>query len=81
MRGILVVFSGRLEKTTRTSCITWLGTIQQDLRQHNLTPYTTSGYGSELPSVDDDVDVWCYTILSCVPEMRIPHPHTQVHMP
>ena len=24
--------------------------------------------GSELPSVEDDVDVWCYATVSCTPE-------------
>ena len=46
--------------------ITWLSTIQQDLK-----PYTprSSRFGSEPPSVEDDVDVWRYTIVSYTPEM------------
>ena len=28
----------------------------------------TSRFGSEPPSVEDDVDVWCYAIVSCMPE-------------
>jgi len=41
--------------------IMWLCTIQQDLKQHP-PPYAprSSRFGSELPSVEDDVDVWCY---------------------
>jgi len=29
----------------------------------------SSSFGSELPSVEDDVDVWHYAIVSCMPEM------------
>jgi len=55
--------SGRLEKTTR-SC-------PHHAAQHRPTgsestaPYAprSSRFGSELPSVEDDVDVWCYTTL------------------
>jgi len=34
-------------------------------------PYAprSSRFGSEPPSVNDDVDVWRYAILSCMPEM------------
>ena len=28
----------------------------------------SSRFGSELPSVEDDVDVWRYAIVSCMPE-------------
>jgi len=44
--------SGRLEKTTRLS-------------PETAPPYApqSSRFGSEPPSVEDDVDVWCYTIL------------------
>ena len=50
--------------------ITWLSTIQQDLKQHQWPPYAPrcSRFGSEPPSVEDDVDVWCYAIVSCMPE-------------
>ena len=55
--------SGGLEKITRTS--------PHHVAQHRPTgsekppPYApqSSRFGSEPPSVDDDVDVWCYTIL------------------
>ena len=32
--------------------ITWLSTVQQDLKQHHLTPPRSSRFGSEPPSVD-----------------------------
>jgi len=34
-------------------------------------PYAprSSRFGSELPSVEDDVDIWHYAIVSCMPEM------------
>jgi len=44
--------------------ITWLSTVQQDLKQHQLF----CRFGSEPPSVEDDVDVWRYAIVSCMPE-------------
>ena len=58
--------SGRLEKTTRSS--------PHHVAQHRPTgsettpPYAprSSRFRSELPSVEDDVDVWCYTIVSCM---------------
>jgi len=58
----------RLEKTARSSL--------HHVAQHRPTgsettpPYAprSSRFGSELPSVEDDVDVWCYAILSCMPE-------------
>jgi len=50
--------------------ITWLSTIQQDLRSHNLTAWS-NGYGPEPVSVEDVVDVRLYTILSCMPEMMM----------
>jgi len=34
-----------------------------------VTLYTVSSrFGSEPPSVEDDVDVWRYAIVSCMPE-------------
>jgi len=47
--------------------ITWLSTVQQDLKQHHHAP-RSSRFGSEPPSVEDDVDVWRYAIVSCMPE-------------
>jgi len=55
--------SSRLEKTTRSS--------PHHMAQHHPTgsetspPYVprSSRFGSEPPSVEDDVDVWCYAIL------------------
>jgi len=60
--------SGRLEKTTRSSL--------DHVAQHRPTgsettlPYAprSSRFGSEPLSVEDDVDVWRYAILSCMPE-------------
>ena len=60
--------SGILEKTTRSS--------PHHVAQHRPTgskttpPYTprSSRFGSEPPSVEDDVDVWRYAIVSCMPE-------------
>ena len=59
--------SGRLEKTTRLS--------PHHVAQHRPTgsetpPYAprSSRFGSEPPSVEDDVDVWRYAIVSCMPE-------------
>jgi len=59
---------GRLEKTTRLS--------SHHVAQHRPTgsettpPYAprSSRFGSEPSSVEDDVDVWRYAILSCMPE-------------
>ena len=55
--------SGRLEKTTRSS--------PHHVAQHCPTgsettpPYAprSSRFGSEPPSVEDNVDVWCYAVL------------------
>ena len=60
--------SGRLEKTTRSS--------PHHVAQHRPTGSETSPsyaprssrFGSEPPSVEDDVDVWRYAIVSCIPE-------------
>jgi len=51
----------------RPRITTWLSTIQQDLKQHHLT-LPEAAVGSEPPSVEDDVDVWRYAILTCMPE-------------
>jgi len=71
--------------------ITWLSTVQQDLKQHHLTlpkaadlaqnrptgsettpPYApqSSRFGSEPPSVEDDVDIWRYAIVRVACEKR-----------
>ena len=47
--------------------VTWLSTIHQDLKHHHYAP-RSSRFGSEPPSVADDVDVWRYAIVSCMPE-------------
>ena len=60
--------SGRLEKTT--------GSSLHHMAQHHPTGSETlpsyaprsSRFGSEPPSVEDDVDVWRYAIASCMPE-------------
>jgi len=62
--------SGRLEKTT--------GSSPHHVAQHHPTGSETSPsyaprssrFDSEPPSVEDDVDVWRYAIVSCKPEMR-----------
>ena len=59
---------GRLEKTTRSS--------PHHMAQHRPTGFETtppyaprsSRFGSEPPSVEDDVDVWRYALVSCMPE-------------
>ena len=45
-------------------------TIQQDLKHQTSPSYApqSSRFGSEPPSVEDDVDVWRYAIVSCMPE-------------
>ena len=61
--------SGRLEKTT--------GSSPHHMAQHHPTGSETSPsyasrssrFGSKPPSVEDDVDVWRYAIVSCMPEM------------
>ena len=69
-RGSVSLPSGRL-KTTRSS--------PHHVAQHRPTtgsettptpPYAprSSRFGSEPPSVEDDVDVWRYAIASCMPE-------------
>ena len=60
--------SGRLEKTT--------GSSTHHMAQHHPTGSETSPsyapqssrFCSEPPSVEDDVDVWRYAIVSCMPE-------------
>ena len=60
--------SGRLEKTT--------GSSPHHMAQHYPTGSETSPsyaprssrFGSEPPSLEDDVDVWRYAIVSCMPE-------------
>ena len=62
--------SGRLEKTTRSS--------PHHMAQHRPTgsettpPYApgSSRFGSEPPSVEDDVDVWCYAIVRVACQKR-----------
>ena len=63
--------SGGVEKTPRSS--------SYHMAQHRPTgseatpPYTprSSRFGSEPPSVEDDVDVWRYALVSCMPETTI----------
>ena len=53
-----------------------LGHSPHHMAQHHPTGSETSpsyaprssGFGSEPPSVEDDVDVWRYAIVSCMPE-------------
>ena len=62
--------SGRLEKTTRSS--------PHHVAQHRPTgsettpPYAprSSRFGSEPPSVEDDVNVWCYAIITIACQKR-----------
>ena len=68
--------SGRLEKTT--------GSSPHHMAQHHPTRSETSPsyapqssrFGSEPPSVEDDVDVWHYATVSCMPETTT---HLSVH--
>ena len=55
--------SGRLEKTTRSS--PHHVAQHHPTRSETTTPYAprSSRFGSELPSVEDDVNVWRYAIL------------------
>ena len=63
--------SGRLEKTT--------GSSRHHMAQHHPTGSETSPsyasrssrFGSEPPSVEDNVDVWRYATVSCLPETTI----------
>ena len=62
--------SSRLEKTT--------GSSPHHMVQHHPTGSEASSYaprssrfGSEPPSVEDDVDVWRYAIVNCMPEMMM----------
>ena len=63
--------SGRLEKTTRSSS-------SHHVAQHRPTgsettqPYApqSSRFGSELPSVEEDVDVWRYAIVRVACQKR-----------
>jgi len=50
--------------------ITWLSTVQQDLKQHHLTLPRSSRFGSELSSVEDDVDIWRYAIIRVACQKR-----------
>ena len=69
--------SGRLEKTTRSS--------PHHVAQHHPTGSETSPsyaprssrFGSEPTSVEDDVDVWHYAIVSCTPETTTTTLHTK----
>jgi len=56
--------SGRLEKTTRLSL--HLMAQHRPAGSETTPPYAprSSRFGSELPSVEDDVDVWRYAIVS-----------------
>jgi len=64
--------SGRLEKTTRSS--------PHHVAQHCPTgsettpPYAprSSRFHSELPTVEDDVDVWRYTVLETTTRTNVP---------
>ena len=58
--------SGRLEKTTRLSP----HHVAQPTGSETTPPYAprSSRFGSEPPSAEDDVDVWRYAIVSCMPE-------------
>ena len=43
-------------------CITWLNTVQRDLRAYNLTEWSSQP-GPEPYSVEADVYAWCYALL------------------
>jgi len=70
---------GHIMTTTqmpRGSCWTPLRQSPHHVAQHHPTGSETSPsyaprssrFGSELPSVEDDVDVWRYAIMRCTPE-------------
>jgi len=74
--------SGRLEKTTRSSPhhvaqsapSNRIGnTNLRSPKQH------CSRFGSEPPSIEHDVDVWCYAIVSCMPETTSHKHHPRCH--
>ena len=46
----------------------WLSTVQQDLKQHHLTLPEAADLAQNRSLVEDDVDVWRYAIVSCMPE-------------
>ena len=48
--------------------MTWLSTIQQDLKHHHLPEAADLAQNHPLWSVEDDVDVWRNAIVSCTPE-------------
>ena len=70
-----------LEKTTRSS--------PHHVAQHRPTgsettpPYAprSSRFGSEPSSVEDDIDLWRYAILSCVPETTTMTYHAHANRP
>ena len=72
--------SGRLKKTTRSSL--------HHVAQHHPTgseitpPYAprSSRFGSELLSVEDDVDVWCYAIVRVARQKRRRRRRSSAHM-
>ena len=47
--------------------ITWLSTVQQDLKQHQLKLPEAADWAQNCP-LEDDVDIWRYAIVSCMPE-------------
>ena len=65
--------SGRLEKTTRSSRSPHHVAQHRPTGSETTPPYAprSSRFGSEPPSVEDDVDVWRYAIVSCMSEMTM----------
>ena len=60
--------SGRWRRQLRRPRIMWLSTVQQDLKQHHLTLPEAADLAQNRSLVEDDVDVWRYAIVSCMPE-------------
>ena len=52
-------------------CITWLSTIQQDLKQQHLTLPEATDLAQNHPLWRMMYDIWRYAIVSCMPETTI----------
>ena len=59
--------SGNWRRQLSRPRITWLSTVPQDLKHHHLTLPKAADLAQNRP-LEDDVDVWRYAIVSCMPE-------------
>jgi len=66
----LAAIKGLHKKTDKTVTENALDLAFLALLTETTPPYApwSSRFGSEPPSVEDDVDVWRYAIVSCMPE-------------